>query len=476
MDMSQKLNTLSEALLSYEPLLRAILDKAEGTVYLVGGALRDALLNKEIPDLDFAVEGSVAQLGKDLARDLNGTFVSLDPQRDEGKLILKGGPEVDLCGLGRKPVEEDLGRRDFTINAMAVPLVDLFRREYSLMDPFGGLEDCLSGKIRALTEASFRQDPIRILRALRFSAQLNFSVEEKTLNWMKRDAHLLSRCAGERIWNELRPTSDSPKSFAQMELAAQTGVLETLFPELRDTRSVGQAKGPIQNLFQHSLLTYACAEEIIANLEETPFGQVRLDAEGYLLERRALLKLSALLHDIGKPQALAEDSSGVIHFYGHERIGARKAKLISKERLKLSRKETKTLTTLIALHMRPHLLAREGELSPRAMRRFFRDCEDEGIGVLLLAYADALASREGEGANLERTTSQLLSFYLEQKTKPRLERLLTGDDLIDELKLDPSPLFKVILKEVEERQLEGEIETREEALTLARKLAQEQST
>ena len=170
---------------------------------------------------------------------------------------------------------------------------------------------------------------------------------------------------------------------------------------------------------------------------------------------------------------IRDSSEGVTHFYGHERIGVAKANSMAKERLRLSKRETKTLTALIASHMRPHLLSREEQLTPRAMRRFWRDSEEEGIGILLLAYADALASREREGTGLERTTSELLSFHLEEKRKPKPERLITGDDLIEELRLKPSPLFKAILKEVEERQLEGEVKTKDEALSLARKLSSE---
>lgn len=475
MDISERLNSLREALLTGGPLIEALLNTAEGTVYLVGGALRDALLGREILDFDFAVERSATRLGKLLAPGLGGTFVLLDPERDEGRLVLKEGLEVDLSGLGKRSVEEDLRRRDFTVNAMAVSVEDLLEGEFTLIDPFGGVEDSSSRTIRAIGVGSFAEDPIRILRAFRFCSQLSFSIEQQTLRWMKRDSHLLANCAGERVWNELKLTFSSPDSADQLELAARMGVLEVLFPELTEMRSIKQAKGSIEDLFHHSVLTYRRTEELIRDIEKTPFAQAQKEVREYMKGRTPLVKFSALLHDVGKSEAQARDSCGVTHFYGHERMGVEKAKTIAKERLKLSKTETKILTTLIANHMRPHLLAREEEPTQRAMRRFFRDSEGEGIGVLLLSYADGLASKEGEGSHLRRTTSLLLSFHLEEKRKPKFERLITGDDLIQELKLEPSPLFKVILKEVEERQLEGEIETRDEAISLAWKLAEERS-
>ena len=476
MEIQRNLDALKEALVRAEPSIRHLLELSRGKTYLVGGALRDALLGREILDLDLAVEGEAATVGQTLAKELKGTFVLLDPERDEGRLVSREGPELDLSGLRDKPIEEDLRRRDFTIDALAIDLREFLKGEYQLIDPFGGVQDLSLRTIRMVADDSFSQDPVRILRAFRFAAQLGFSIGEETLQAMERDSQMLSKVPGERVWHELKLIFSCPDSFDQVEAAWKMGILEVLFPEMTEMRGVGQAKGHIQDLFEHSVLTYKMFEELTRELGGEPFAQAKEVIEKYVEPRLPLLKLSALFHDLGKPRAEAEDSEGVTHFYGHESIGVELAQKIAKNRLKLSRKETKTLTTLIANHMRPHLLAREEQLTQRAMRRFFNQTEGEGIGVLILAYADGLASRDRGGGDLDRTIAQLLSFHLEELRRPKLTRLITGDDLIQELKLKPSPRFRVILKEVEERQLEEEIKTREEALSLAKKIAEERFT
>lgn len=437
-------------------------------VYLVGGAIRDALLGREIIDFDFAVEGSGLEYAKSFAHKLGATFVPL--KLDEGRVVYKKRWILDFSGLGTNGIEEDLTKRDFTINAMAIELGDLIEKRWRLIDPMYGLKDLKSKRIRMTTRESVIQDPLRILRAFRFASQLDFRIEEETRRTLRIHKKLLSRVAAERISYELFLILQVDTSWGCLNEMGELSILFVLLPELKKMDKLL----PEIKLWAHSIHSLKELEEILLDP-----GRTFAELEPYLKlyfgwkKRKPLLKLATLFHDIGKPSTISSDDDGKIHFYGHDTLGETLLVPILKDRLRLSRREIGTVTHLVKYHMRPHLLGREEEPTPRAMRRFFIDLGEEWVGVLLLAYADALATENGDVSKLKRLISRLVRFKEEEEKKGEVERLINGHDLIEEFKLQPGPIFRKILERVEEEQLDGRITTREEALEFVRKMLKE---
>ncbi len=182
--------------------------------------------------------------------------------------------------------------------------------------------------------------------------------------------------------------------------------------------------------------------------------------------RRGLLKLAGLLHDLAKPETRFINTEGEVHFYGHDSLGARGAGRIGRDRLRLSRAQTAMLQTLVAEHMRLHLLATAPDLTDRAVRRFFRDLGEDAFGMMILCFADGWATA-GRTGHLEDTTTRMINQHRAEAAKLKVKRFITGHDLIA-LGLKPGPAFKVILQELEDLQLEGTITSTEQGLDYIR--------
>jgi len=336
-------------------------------VYLVGGCIRDALLGRHIVDFDFVVEDSGINYAEDLARKVGGRFVPL--KLDEGRVVYKRSLVLDFSGLGTRKIEDDLRDRDFTINAMAVELQDLLHARWRILDPCSGMEDLSSKVIRTVAEDSLVKDPVRLLRAFRFASELDFVIEGNTMNALKLHRDLIRGVAGERISYELKLILQSDASWKQVDEMGEVSLLVTLFPELREMDTLL----PEIELLTHSIASLRELEGLLSGTRES-IDRLKPWSASYFhwKHRKPLLKLATLLHDIGKPNTLSSDKKGRVHFYGHDMLGEKLLHPILKERLRLSNAEVEAITRLVRYHMRPHLLGREEELTPRAMRRFPR--------------------------------------------------------------------------------------------------------
>jgi poly(A) polymerase len=448
-------------------------------VYLVGGTVRELALGRGAPDLDLAVSAHTLELARNLAAGLRGTFVLLDDAERTARVVW-GEEILDLAEFRAPTLEGDLQGRDFTLNAMALDLeAVLGRRDLSLIDPWGGLPDLARGWLRVMAPENLRYDPLRLLRAYRFAATHGFRLTPETTAAIRRYSPEFVRVAGERVHQELFLLLAAPQAAPVLYEMEKTGLLEQIFPELADMRGVDQNGFHHLDVFHHSLDTVARLEEVL-DAPQKYFGRLARELAGYAGTRpkAALLKLAALFHDAGKPQVRERrEDPDRYTFYYHERVGG---EIFSRaaRRLRLSQAEFKTVSTLIALHMRPFLLLplfREGRLSLRALGRLVRASRPELPGLFALAMADSLA---GQGplkpADCEAVLSDLAEAaygFLKERLEPqeRLPRLLTGRDLIN-LGLEPGPRFRELLTAVEEAQWEGQVKTREEALALVRRL------
>ncbi|MCM8763107.1 MAG: nucleotidyltransferase [Candidatus Omnitrophica bacterium] len=456
-------------------LVRRFLKKKKVKAYIVGGIIRDFLLKrkKEALDIDLAIEKGAVRLAKDFAQTIHAGYVALDKEHGAARIIKKYKGftyTVDFTDFRGRTLEEDLKRRDFTINALAQ---DLFEPD-RIIDPYRGLADIKRKIIRVLKPDTFIEDPLRILRAFSLSAILGFKIDKDTEELAGLHKKKLNEVSAERIRDELFKILHQQDSYKYLVVLDELGILSVIFPEIEQMRGVAQ--GPYHHLdvWMHTLETIRQLEKIIKAAKRTKPLQAYLnEVISSDRKRLALVKLGALLHDAGKPQSIKR-KGGKIYFHGHERIGREISRSVC-ERLKLSNDERMALEKMVFWHLRPGYLADIKVLSPRAIFRFFRDTDKEGVAVLLISLADQRATRGPltsrlSRVNHERLVADLIKKYFKSCRKEKLKRLITGDDLIKKLKLIPSPLFAKILSEVEELQAAGEIKTKKEALEVARKM------
>ncbi|MEA3352060.1 MAG: HDIG domain-containing protein [Chloroflexota bacterium] len=467
---------------------------ADLVVYLVGGAVRDALLSQPIHDLDFALPDDALSAARRVADHLGAAYFPLDVERRTARLIYtdeKGTRHIlDFATLRGPDLQADLRGRDFTINAIAVDI----RSPLALLDPLGGASDLQSKTLRSCSASSFRSDPVRILRAIRMAAGLDLRITADTRTQMRAAVSDLSDVSPERLCFELFRILDGPRPATSIRALDMLGGLSHLLPELLHLKGIDQTPPHIKDVWGHTMGTVRSLEKLLHVLgpEHDPeasanlmlglavvrLGRYRKQISAYMqsslvIDRtlRPLLFLAALYHDVGKPQSSQkEDKTGRIRFLRHEHIGAQIAGERARK-LHLSNAEISWLETVVKHHMRPTWLAHE-ERGPsnRAVYRFFRDTGAAGVAISLLGLADVLATY-GHTLPQERwerqldVTRTLLEAWWENHTRqidPPV--LLSGHDLMQKFDLDPGPLIGELLESVREAQSAGQVQTGDEAL------------
>lgn len=468
-------------------------------VYLVGGAVRDILLARGTHDLDFALSGDVMATGKRVANALGAAFYPLDEERDTARVILiqsDGSRQVlDFAALRGENLENDLRERDFTINAMAIPVDN----PEKLVDPLGGAADLRAGLLRACSETSFEDDPLRILRGVRQATGFGFRIIPETVQKMRLAASLLPRVSAERLRDEIFRMLDGPQPAAAIRVLDVLGVLPYILPELPALKEVTQSPPHVADVWRHSLDAVQRLGDLldVMDLQHNPenaanwpmglvsvqLGRYREQLHHHLQNQlnpdrslRALLLFAALYHDIGKPRTRQVEEDRRIRFLQHEIVGR---KMISERahRMRLSNNEIERIKTVVKNHLRPILLAQSGNLpTRRAIYRFFRDTGPAGVDICLLSMADVLATY-GAGLpqeiwinhlNIVRTLLEAWWEQPEERVAP--PALVNGRDLVDLFDLEPGPYIGQLLEAIREAQAIGEVQTREEALSLVRKI------
>ncbi len=444
-----KKQNLESALRKIKPIkkIKEYAVRANKQVYLVGGVLRDILLDKEIGDIDVAISGK----GEDFAKAL-GKYFQLKKGLDEIRVIVDD-MNVDVLGLGTTEILDDLARRDFTINAMAYNLLDK-----RFIDPFNGVKDIENGIIRTISRKNIVEDSCRILRGLRFRATFGFEIEEGTMKLLKEYSGNLSKVAPERIHFELVLIFNQDKAY----LSIIPEIFDQIFPGFLKMKELEGGK-ITKDLLEHSILTLKEIESIFKDL--SLFGRYQKKVEKYIKENQVGLRLSALLHDIKKPDTM-EVEGNEIHFYGHDRMAGEWFKAKAKS-LMFSSAEREYISLLIQNHMWIHLLSSQKEITERAKRRMIFRLGEDVIGLSLLALADQKASTGEEDPHLLAVCNEIIQYYFSTKDEVE-EPLLKGRDLIEHFNLTEGPILGKILTRVQSAYEEGEIRTKEEALEFVR--------
>jgi putative nucleotidyltransferase with HDIG domain len=490
-----------------DPLLKQIvaLLPPEIPIYLVGGAVRDILLNKPGYDLDFVTSGDAMKISRKLADELGGAYFPLDTRRNVARIVLKERDDESMASFQTRRVDisrfqgadlvQDLRGRDFTINALAVRIDEPAK----LIDPTGGAADLLSKRLRACSQNSFLDDPVRILRAVRFSVNLGLTIQPDTIGLIKEATVHLPEVSAERLRDELFRMLILPHPATCVRILDKLGALNAVLPEVCALKSVHQSTPHVMDAWNHTLETLNRLESILEVLapEFNPdkasnlaFGMLALQLgryRGQLLahlnnalnpERphRGLIFLAGLYHDVGKLTTESLDENGKIRFIGHERTGSKLAEKRGFE-LKLSNLEISRLVTIVNNHMRPSLLSHTiDDPTSKAIYRFFKDTGAAGIDICLLSLADVLATY---GATLPtdrwdrhlQVVRTLFNAWWEKHEEQVLPiPLINGDDLISEFNLESGPIIGTILEAVREAQISDEVSSKEEALQLAKKM------
>ena len=473
-------------------------DRPDGEAWLVGGAVRDALLGREIRDIDLAIAGDVGQMGKAVADLLGGTPVPIAawnivrvalPSEEAG-----GRPFIiDIAGY-HGPFEDDLRSRDFTVDAMAVPLDcwgsdDWFN---AIVDPANGKADLARRVLRATGDDVFRADPGRMLRGVRLANQLGFRMDPDATRAIRRDAPLLPQVSPERVRDEFLAILAADGARVQLEILDRLDLLCRVIPELEAARGCEQPRAHhYWDVWGHLLHCVEYAEAVTAGhrnnaiytmapwtaVEDAHFSETTGDGQ----TRRTVLKLAALLHDIAKPQTKAPDAKGRIRFLGHSEQGAE----IVEQRLsqlRLSNRAISLVSSMVLHHLRPSQLRQGWEMpSRRAIYRYYRDLGEAAVDTLYLAMADFLAAR-GPELSPERwgNYARMIATVLETGAEPPYKEvhargLIDGHDLMNVFHIPQGPQIGALLEKLREAEAVGEIATREDALDMAARLLAEQT-
>lgn len=469
-------------------ILQKIVCDKKIPLYLVGGFLRDYLLQCSpkihFPaariDFDFTLPKNALKIGKLFAQKIKGAYVILDRERGCARIVKKHGKHIytfDFSDFRVRTLQGDLIHRDFTMNTLCLNFKDFdLSDEISsgIKDFKGGIRDIYLKKIRMVSPKAFREDPLRILRAFSLRAILNFKIERKTLAQMRKDQEFIKNVSMERIREELFKILDTERAAVILKEIDKIALLEKIIPHVGMMYNCPQGGYHHLDVWEHSLETVVQLDKVLNEVKERPeLSDYLNEPVGSAHSRRSILKLAALLHDIGKPKTKKIEKERT-SFHGHEHVGKSIARSIAKI-LKLSTSERFVLEDMVLWHLRPGYLSNFKTPSERSFYRYFRDTKEEGVSIALLSLADQRATRgslttQKDQERHEKICLNLVQRYFEKKKEKPFIRLINGHDLIKELKLKPSPLFGKIFKEVEEKQNLGMIQSKKEALELAKEV------
>ena len=494
--------------LKISPLLKTVVDALpdEQPLYLIGGAVRDALLGRVSHDLDFGLpraekkSADPMRVARHIADKIGAAYYPLDTERGAARLVLihEDGTRdsLDFATFRGDSLEEDLRGRDFTLNAIALDV-----RTEQIYDPLGGANDLRQKVLRACAPTSLSDDPIRILRAIRLAASFGFKIFPETRQLMKAAVSGLPETSVERRRDELFRILGGAQPQTALRALEMLGVLDEILPELVEMKGVEQSAPHVDDVWSHTLnvlrhlgtiLTALAPEYDESNAAEfyngllvMRLGRYREQfnahfAEGLTTDRSlySLLFFAALYHDVAKPSNRSVDDDGRIRFFGHETEGALVAANRMRE-LHLSNDEIDRVQRVIRHHMRIHsmvsrLFNEQDQPSRRAIYRFFRDAREAGVDLIILSLADLRATYEHTlPEDLWKTALDVCRMLLENYWERPAEvvkppSFLDGHEVMDAFALMPSPQVGKLLEAIREAQAMGEISTKDEALAFGR--------
>lgn len=436
-------------------------------IYLVGGSVRDALIGKHSFDRDLiVVDEDAREFSLKVAEFFNGVFIPLDEENKIYRIVLEDKINyLDITNPIGGSLEADLLRRDLTINAIAANIRSGEIPDYC----YDSVKDLNSKIIKGIRNENFLDDPLRLLRIFRFYAILGFDIAPELLQIAQENSVLIEKPAKERIEYELMKLFSGEYAHLALLKMDEVGILEKLFPFVKELKQVPPNLHHHLDLFNHSIETVYQVGKFYQNSDiEVKKHMDKVDFGGF--SRIAHLRLAAFLHDVGKFSTWTiEEDTGRHRFIKHEDVGAKMSIPLLKA-LCFSNKQIDYISYIIKKHMYPTAVVSAPELSEKVMMRYVRKSEDNAIDNILIAQADRVSARGPEITDeiVEEnilSLNKLMDFYLGIKDNLEpLPKLLDGNEVMQILNLKPSPRLGEILKKMHDAQINGDILTKEDAV------------
>lgn len=464
------------------------------TAALVGGAVRDLLLDLPSHDLDYVVAGDALSVARRLADRLQAAYYPLDPDRGIGRVVWHPRDDaplvIDLAPPAGSDLETDLHRRDFTVNAIAL------LPDGRLLDPLGGRDDLERRQLRPCADDSLITDPVRVLRAVRFALAFDLQPLPALEAQVPAAVNALNTVSAERLRDEMLRLLALPQPQLALRRLQTWAALDAVLPELTAMGDLAQPRPHVYDAYEHSLAALAWAARLDRLLrgEDEPADDIEVTVLAALLPWQAAwlsylaeeptvgyprwlwLRLAALAHDWGKPATRSVDAQGRIHFYHHEEVSAERVTA----RLRAwhcSAAATAFVRTLCREHMRPLYLARSGNApSRRSLYRLYRDVGELVPALVLLHLADHLATYgpELDPAELRRYLPFVKALvepaFAEGRTPVVPKPLLNGREIMALTGLTEGPPIGQLLEKLREAQALGTVTTRDQAVAFVKRM------
>jgi len=437
-------------------------------IYLIGGFVRDLFLGRKNNDLDFIIYPFDFIKLQEFSKVINGKIFFLDEERKYIRINV-GIDDEEYSLDFTPPIENNLIkeiiRRDFTINTITISL-----NNFKIIDPLRGIKDLLEGNINVCTSKSLIEDPLRILRAFRFSSNLGFKINHQTQKEISKNAIYLNKVKGERIHNEIYKILKGPfTSYIWLKMH-ELKVLKVILPELSNLENIPWSPPHSTNPLIHTFSSLGILEFLYYYLDEI-FEEYSDKIREHLNEkvydeftRRELIKIAVLLHDIGKEKYFIDEKNKV-HYYGHENLGSLMIENIA-ERWRLSGKEKDLLKKLVKYHLYPAFIFRDNGEKLKIINKM----KEDTISLMLLFLADHLSIHK----NIEVLdfAKSVIRIYLEKKD---LKPILSGNEIMEILNLKPSPLIGYLKDKLLMAQQKGLVKSKEEAIDYLEKIMKDES-
>ena len=450
---------MATPLIKYLQALSTIVSRNGKELFLVGGFIRDHLLQKTCSDYDFVCSG-VQTLAESFAREHHFPLVKLDstPGRETLRVILDPHASFDFTEMQGVTIHDDLKQRDFTINALAMPLKDFIAGQENFIDLHRGRSDIEDKIVRAMPGPVLSADPLRMLRAFRFAAALGFAIDTNTISRIQKISHQIKQTAGERIYHELMLLLTAKNTSHLVKQMEKIGLLASLFP----------GAYPHGKSTEESCSPWIKPLEILQYLETIISSDISPEPIGYLVttlsdRQRGLLKLAALLSQVKESRLSLGSKSEASRT------------MLCMKHLRASNSDTDFLTRCIVFHnqaLENLIDIATSTVDESSLYRFVKNSGKELEAALILACAVQRSHQKPEGEqNFLQAVDRTVIFHRKIFLPAQKEKvLLNGEDLKTNFNLPPSPLFRIILDRVEEERVLGKLKIRDEALALAEKI------
>lgn len=421
--------------------------------FFVGGSVRDSLLEREPKDVDIVVFSTVKEVSKLLS---SKPFIVNERFNTARFIVGECLIDVNEC---TDSIDEELRRRDFTVNSIAA------YRDGSLYDPFGGVKDIERGVIRSESLGNMRDDPLRMLRAVRFEEKLKMKMERGLKAFIMQNSSLIKEAAKERILLEFSALFAESGSGEIFEKLRKLNILTEIFPELKECSGFIHVKHKTRYLIRHLTRTAEALDEVM--MMDIPDGM-----KVYAGKNMLSLYMAALFHDIEKPAAFTKEG-GRQRFNNHDLMGAERSEKILRRSLKMPNSEISRISLIIKMHMRPHLLI-YSEVSRRGLYRLSKDAGEDLEGLFLVSMADALAS---EGSLRKEYVELYLKVKsLEEEISRKKISFINGSDIMEHFSLKPSPKIGELIRTGNEYAVSENIQDKLEILKHLEKVLNERNS